>query len=154
MGPLILLVDDDIDDIILLKEALISIDNNCRVAEALDGRKALILLKEARDNNLLPSLVVLDISMPALDGRELLAILKSEEKLKDLPVVILTTSSNISDINYCKQFNVDLITKPFELSLLYKIAEKLLSYCKPWLSSNDFYAFINSFFFTEIKRLS
>jgi CheY-like chemotaxis protein len=131
MNPVILLVDDDIDDIMLLKEALISINNNCVIEEALDGRKALISLKEARDNDKLPNLVVLDISMPVLDGRELLAILKSEEKLKDLPVVIFSTSSNISDINYCKQFNVDLITKPFELSFLYKIAERLLSYCKP-----------------------
>jgi CheY-like chemotaxis protein len=67
--------------------------------------------------------------MPIMDGRQLLAILKNEEKLKDLPIVVLTTSSNISDINYCKQFDIELITKPFELSQLYKIAEKLLSYC-------------------------
>jgi hypothetical protein len=43
----------------------------------------------------------------------------------------MTTSSNISDINYCKQFNVDLITKPVELPFLYKTAERLLSYCIP-----------------------
>jgi CheY-like chemotaxis protein len=131
MNPVILLVDDDVDDIALLKEALLCINNNCQVLEALDGLRALVLLKDASDNNILPNLVVLDISMPVMDGRELLAILKSEEKLKDLPVVIVTTSSNTSDINYCKQFNVDLITKPSELSLLYNTAEKLLSYCKP-----------------------
>jgi CheY-like chemotaxis protein len=130
MDAVILLIDDDIDDVLLLKEALLSINNNCSVLTALDGNKALRGLKEARDNNkTLPNLVVLDISMPIMDGRQLLAILKNEEKLKDLPVVILTTSSNISDINYCKQFDIELITKPFELSELYKIAEKLLSYC-------------------------
>ena len=131
MRPVILLVDDDIDDRLLLKEALISINNNCLVLEALDGRKALIWLRDASDKHMLPDLIVLDISMPVLDGKKLLAILKSEEKLKNVPIVVFTTSSNIADINYCKQFNVDLITKPFELSLLYKIAEKLLSYCKP-----------------------
>lgn len=126
----ILLIDDDIDDILILKEALLSINNNCSVLTALDSVKALAGLKEARDNNkALPNLIVLDISMPIMDGRQLLAILKNEEKLKDLPVVVLTTSSNISDINYCKQFDIELITKPFELSQLYKIAEKLLSYC-------------------------
>lgn len=130
MDALILLIDDDIDDLLLLKEALLSIDNNCSVLTALDGNKALAGLKETRDNNKrLPNLVVLDISMPIMDGRQLLAILKNEEKLKDLPIVVLTTSSNISDINYCKQFDIELITKPFELSQLYKIAEKLLSYC-------------------------
>jgi CheY-like chemotaxis protein len=126
----ILLIDDDIDDVLLLKEALLSINNNCSVLTALDGSKALAGLKEARDGNrTLPNLVVLDISMPIMDGRQLLAILKNEEKLKDLPIVVLTTSSNISDINYCKQFGIELITKPFELSQLYTIAEKLLSYC-------------------------
>ena len=129
MNPVILLIDDDMDDIMLLKEALISINKDCRILEALDGRKALASLKEARNNDQLPNLIVLDISMPLLDGRELLAILKSEEKLKDLPIVVMTTSSNISDINYCKQFNVDLITKPVELPFLYKTAERLLSYC-------------------------
>jgi len=130
MDAIILLIDDDIDDLLLLKEALLSIDNNCSVLTALDGNKALAELKETRDNNKrLPNLIVLDISMPIMDGRQLLAILKNEEKLKDLPIVVLTTSSNISDINYCKQFDIELITKPFELSQLYKIAEKLLSYC-------------------------
>jgi CheY-like chemotaxis protein len=129
MAAMILLIDDDVDDISLLKEALLSINNNCNVLTALDGNKALAGLKEARDKNeSLPDLVVLDISMPIMDGRQLLAILKNEEKLKNLPVVILTTSSNISDINYCKQFGIELITKPFELSELYKIADKLLSY--------------------------
>ena len=130
MNAIILLVDDDIDDLLLLKEALLSIDNNCSILTALDGNEALAGLKETRDNNKrLPNLIVLDISMPIMDGRQLLAILKNEEKLKDLPIVVLTTSSNISDINYCKQFDIELITKPFELSQLYKIAEKLLSYC-------------------------
>jgi CheY-like chemotaxis protein len=126
----ILLIDDDIDDILLLKEAILSVNNNCDILTELDSNKALIALKDARDRNkTLPDLVVLDISMPIMDGRQLLALLKTEEKLKDLPVVVLTTSSNISDINYCKQFDIELITKPFELSELYKIAEKLLSYC-------------------------
>jgi CheY-like chemotaxis protein len=130
MDAIILLIDDDIDDLLLLKEALLSIDNNCSVLTALDGNKALAELKETRDNNKrLPNLIVLDISMPIMDGRQLLAILKNEEKLKDLPIVVLTTSSNISDINYCKQFDIELITKPFELSQLYRIAEKLMSYC-------------------------
>lgn len=126
---IILLIDDDIDDILLLKEAILSINNNCDILTALDSNKALALLKEARDNNkALPDLVVLDISMPIMDGRQLLTVIKNEEKLKDLTVVVLTTSSNISDINYCKQFGIELITKPFELSELYRIAEKLLSY--------------------------
>jgi len=131
MSPVILLVDDDVDDIMLLKQALLSLNKDCQVNEARDGQKALAALKEASSQNTLPNLIVLDISMAVMDGRELLAIIKSDEKFKEIPLVIFTTSSNITDINYCKQFNVDLITKPFELPLLYKAAEKLLTYCKP-----------------------
>jgi CheY-like chemotaxis protein len=131
MSPVILLVDDDADDIMLLKQALLSLDKDCQVNEARDGQKALAALKEAGSQNALPNLIVLDIRMAVMDGRELLAIIKSEEKLKKIPLVVFTTSSNITDINYCKQFNVDLITKPFELSLLYTAAAKLLAYCKP-----------------------
>jgi CheY-like chemotaxis protein len=131
MSPVILLVDDDADDIMLLKQVLLSLNKDCQVNEARDGQKALAALKEARSQNTLPNLIVLDIRMAVMDGRELLAIIKSEEKLNQIPLVVFTTSSNITDINYCKQFNVDLITKPFELPLLYKAAAKLLTYCKP-----------------------
>lgn len=117
MKPYILLVDDDADDIMLLKEAITTANSYYTLQEAHDGRIALDFLR-SKKKELLPCLIVLDINMPVLDGRELLAIMKSDESLKDIPVIFFTTSSNPSDIKYATQFNVTLLTKPFNISLL------------------------------------
>ena len=127
--PKIFLVDDDLDDAMLLKEAIQSTNDRFTFEHSLDGRTALELLKKAATDHELPCLVVLDINMPVLDGRELLAILKKEEELKKVPVVVFTTSSNPADLNYCKKFGVELIVKPFNMSMLKDIAKKILPYC-------------------------
>ena len=128
MKPYILLVDDDADDIMLLKEAITSANNIYTLQEAHDGRIALNFLRSQK-KELLPCLIVLDINMPVLDGRELLAILKSDEGLKDIPVIFFTTSSNPADLNYAAKFNVTLLTKPLNISLLSQAAQKIISHC-------------------------
>lgn len=129
-NSLFLLVDDDPDDLMLLKEAFHSIDKTIRFVEAKDGISALNYLKGIKDQQLLPALIVLDINMPVLNGRELLAIIKTENQLKHLKVIVFTTSSYPGDIEYCKQFNVELITKPFGIDELYKISRKLIDYAQ------------------------
>ncbi|MEJ7625860.1 MAG: response regulator [Ferruginibacter sp.] len=126
--PYILLVDDDPDDLMLLREAIESLGENFLVFECKDGRSALNFLKQKQLDNSLPGLIVLDINMPVLDGREVLAILKSDPGLKKIPAVVFTTSSNPADINYCAQFNVALFTKPFNISMLEEMAKKIVSY--------------------------
>ena len=128
MKPYILLVDDDADDILLLKDAILSANNYYTLEEAHDGRMALNFLRSKKDERL-PCLIVLDINMPILDGRELLAIIKSDEELKNVPIIFFTTSSNPSDAKYAAQFNVDLLTKPFNLNLLTLAAKKIITYC-------------------------
>lgn len=126
-NPLILLVDDDPDDLMLLKDAIHSINNRIEFAEASDGRSALNYLKKIDLHAQLPSLVVLDINMPVLNGRELLAIIKSESHLKHMPIVVFTTSSYPGDIDYCKLYDVELITKPFGMNEMVEISKKLVA---------------------------
>ena len=128
--PTILLVDDDPDDLMLLKDAIESLDNKFNFAEANDGRAAMHILKNSASEQTLPSLVVLDINMPILDGREMLAIMKSDPILKDVNVVVFSTSSNPTDINYCKQFNVAMFSKPFNITLLKDVAQQIIQICK------------------------
>ncbi|MEO6729872.1 MAG: response regulator [Ferruginibacter sp.] len=128
-NPLFLLVDDDPDDLMLLKDALHSINSTIQFAEARDGRSALNYLKNL-NNAVLPCLMILDINMPVLNGRELLSIIKGENQLQNMAVVVFTTSSYPGDIEYCKQYNVELITKPFDMTELIAISKKLIStYC-------------------------
>ncbi len=125
--PLFLLVDDDPDDIMLLKDVIHSINHNIRFAEAHDGRAALNYLRVAKENHELPSLVVLDINMPLLNGREIIAMIQEQQELEKLPLVVFSTSSYPGDIAYCSTHGVELITKPFGMKLLIEIAEKLVS---------------------------
>ncbi|MEO6546588.1 MAG: response regulator [Ferruginibacter sp.] len=129
-NPLLLIVDDDPDDIVLLKEAIHSIDETIAFAEANNGLAAMKMLQTITDPLQLPSLIVLDINMPVLNGRELLAILKNENKWKSLPVVVFSTSSYPGDVAYCRQFGVELITKPFGMKELLIISGILIGLLK------------------------
>jgi CheY-like chemotaxis protein len=126
---LILLVDDDPDDLMLIKEAINSVDGKFDYQEATDGRHALNFLRALDSVDKHPCLIVLDINMPVLGGRDLLAIIKNDQGLKHIPVVVFTTSSNPADAEYCTQFGVELITKPFDMTKLIEAARRLISYC-------------------------
>ncbi len=125
--PLFLLVDDDPDDIMLLKDAIHSINKDIRFAEARDGREALKYLKAAKLREELPNLVVLDINMPILNGREVITMIKEQHDLVQVPLVVFSTSSYPGDVSYCSEHGVELITKPFGMKLLIEIAQKLLA---------------------------
>lgn len=125
----LLLVDDDPDDIMMLQEAIQSIDPDFTFLEASDGLQALNSLKELKQHNKLPCLIILDINMPILDGRKTLSILKNDEGLKHIPVVVFSTSSNHADRAYCNKHGVELISKPFDMMQLTLKAEELIRHC-------------------------
>jgi CheY-like chemotaxis protein len=130
MNPrLILLVDDDPDDLMLIKEAIGNIDGKYQFEEFTDARKALSHLRSLDAIHKHPCLIVLDINMPVLGGREMLAMLKSDPGLNHIPIVVFSTSSNPADVEYCKQFNVELISKPFDMTQLIEAARRLITYC-------------------------
>jgi len=111
----ILLVEDNEGDIVLTSEALSSgkVANKIRVAR--DGEEALRLLGEGVLNNTLPDLILLDINLPKIDGKELLRIIKSDDNLRRIPVVMLTTSSHEKDIIEAYNENANCyITKPVD----------------------------------------
>jgi CheY-like chemotaxis protein len=101
-GP-ILLVEDNPDDVILTKRALKDRKIANELILARDGVEALEYLRgegvhEGRDTSIMPAVILLDIKMPRMDGLELLKIIRSEESTKLLPVVILTSSKEESDV--------------------------------------------------------
>jgi two-component system response regulator len=126
----ILCVDDDVDDLHLLKKAIASIDTKYEIIEAYNGVEALEKLSEMRAADKLPSLIVMDINMPKMDGRETFLSIKNDEKLAEIPLVILSTSSSVLDRIFFHKKNIEYITKPIHFDTLVTIARKLLSYCK------------------------
>jgi CheY-like chemotaxis protein len=96
----ILLVEDSPTDVLLAKEALAysKIVNNLHTAS--DGVEAIAFLRrEGKYKDApRPGLILLDLNLPKKDGREVLSDIKTDEKLKRIPVVVLTTSKSEADI--------------------------------------------------------
>ena len=112
----ILIVEDNPGDARLIKEALIEGDfvNSHTV---IDGVQAMNFLHKDREylQAPRPDLILLDLNLPKKDGREVLFEIKTDEKLKKIPVVVLTTSQAEEDIlkSYSLHANC-YITKPLD----------------------------------------
>jgi CheY-like chemotaxis protein len=114
----ILLVEDSPSDADLTREALREgrVINNLRVVS--DGEQALAFLRRqppfARVPR--PDLILLDLNLPKRDGREVLEVIKSDDELKCIPVVVLTTSREESDVMAAYGRNANCyVTKPVDL---------------------------------------
>jgi len=114
----ILVVDDDDADALMIEEALETSDMRTTVSRVADGREALDYLHRQGPYSSVnrPDLILLDLNMPRMDGRETLAAIKTDDKLKSIPVVILTTSGAAPDIVASYQHKANAyVTKPFGL---------------------------------------
>jgi CheY-like chemotaxis protein len=90
----ILLIDDNPDDLYLAKKAIFKANPEYIVEVASDGLNALESLKQT----IKPSLIFLDLKMPALDGIEVLRMIRSNHNTRFVPVVVLTSSRMEEDI--------------------------------------------------------
>lgn len=125
----ILWADDDPDDLDMMHEVLKDIDHNYNIVEVNNGRKALDYLHSIKHAEDLPCLVILDMNMPVLSGRETLVRLKKDPRFTSLSIVMFTTSNSPLDQTFCKQYGVEMITKPPSLNSLRKTVLQLLSHC-------------------------
>lgn len=117
MAP-ILIVEDEEDHARLIYRSLVDSGNLANdLIHVENGEEALnFLLKKEKystDSSLPPILILLDVKMPMMNGFELLEELKKDEKLKTIPVVMLTTTSTSEDINKALALGAnDYIIKP------------------------------------------
>ncbi len=117
----ILLVDDNIGDVVLTKEALKGVNFTNRVSTARDGIEALeFLRREGRFADApRPDLVLLDINMPRKNGCEVLDEIRRDAELGTLPVIILTSSESEVDIRRAYELHVNcFVTKPADLDAM------------------------------------
>ncbi|ERM80668.1 hypothetical protein P872_12445 [Rhodonellum psychrophilum GCM71 = DSM 17998] len=127
----ILLVEDNEGDILLTMEALEEAKIINKISVVRDGKKAMeFLMKEGEyKNETTPDLILLDINLPRKNGHEVLKFIKQEESLKQIPVIMLTTSSSENDIlssykNYANCF----ITKPVDMDDFIKVVTEIESF--------------------------
>jgi CheY-like chemotaxis protein len=118
----VLLIDDDRDDAELFKEALSEVNPGIAFEYYDDSKTGLCTLLEKHTD--LPDVIFLDINMPIVSGWECLSQFKSTEHLKEIRVIMFTTSSQERERDIAKQLGADgFITKPSE----YKTLKELLS---------------------------
>ena len=130
----ILLVEDNPGDVRLTKEALKEdkVSNNLHVVG--DGMDALAWLRREGDftDSPRPDIILLDLNLPKKDGREVLSEIKSDDELKRIPVVVLTTSRAEEDVLKAYNFNANCyITKPVDLEQFIKVVKSIKDF---WLS--------------------
>jgi chemotaxis family two-component system response regulator Rcp1 len=111
----ILLVEDNEGHILLTIKALQEAEVYNSIEVVKDGEKAVQFLKKQGSyvDAETPGLILLDINLPRLNGKEVLHIIKSDDKLKCIPVIMLTTSNSESDILESYNYHANCyLTKP------------------------------------------
>lgn len=115
----ILLVDDDEEDQEIFITAIKEVSSSVTCTALFDAREALekLVIKV-----IIPDIIFLDLNMPVMNGQEFLTEIKKNPGLKNIPVIIFSTSSHSSTIRLTKELGAyDFITKPSKYDELVKI---------------------------------
>jgi two-component system response regulator len=120
----ILIIDDSLNDIELTTLALEATGREISVLSAMDGQSALAMLRNGHE---LPALILLDMKMPCMNGIEVLRKIRTDDRLKAIPVVFVTSSCLESDRTEAIATGAsDYIQKPLTLDKLSKALESIL----------------------------
>ncbi|PWL39443.1 response regulator [Flagellimonas aquimarina] len=107
----VLFIEDDMIETMKLQRATSKFQSKHKITEAKNGEEALEFLK----GGTLPDIILLDLNMPRMSGIEFLSILKADDRLKYLPIIILTTSENRVDLLKCFEVGIaGYIIKPLK----------------------------------------
>lgn len=114
MAKKILVVEDEAIILKVLKSRLTNCGYTILIAE--DGEAAYKLIKEQK-----PDLVLLDLRLPIMDGEEVCRLVRRDEKLRHIPIILLTAGDKIENLEV-----TDFITKPFDFKELLDKIKKIL----------------------------
>jgi CheY-like chemotaxis protein len=130
----ILLVEDNQDDYEATCRAFRKANLINPIVWSKSGRDALDILKtegaykDAHDGSR-PGIILLDLNMPGMDGRKTLEAIKQNDELKQIPVIILTTSADQRDIDACYQMGANTyVQKPVSFDGLIEAIKRLTAY--------------------------
>ena len=136
--PVILMADDDADDRLLANDALLDCAFEGLVRFVEDGEELVNYLRRsgkysAVESNPRPGLILLDLNMPRKNGKEVLREIKADPLLREIPVIVLTTSSSPDDISRCYQHGANAyVTKPGSYAALLDMVRNFSAF---WLQT-------------------
>lgn len=130
----ILVVEDRAIDLDLTKRAFVRQQILSPILAARDGEEALAFFERWDAGEPLPVFILLDLRLPKVNGLEVLSKLKSHPKYSSIPVIVLTTSDEDSDINEAYKLGCNsYIVKPVEFEEFMQIASQIEGY---WCTLN------------------
>jgi len=130
----ILVVEDRAIDLDLTKRAFMRQQILSPILEARDGEEALAFFERWDAGEPVPVFILLDLRLPKLNGLEVLSKLKNHPKYSSIPVIVLTTSAEDSDINEAYKLGCNsYIVKPVEFEQFMQVASQIEGY---WCTLN------------------
>lgn len=135
----ILLVDDSVNDVTLIKAALADANFGNDIIVAEDGVEALDFLyhrgKFAGYAGCKPIFILLDIKMPLMNGIEVLKIIRSDPEFNLVPIIMLTSSADTQDLQDCYDSGANsFVVKPVNVSSFMQVVKELGKY---WVIINE-----------------
>ena len=130
----LLVVEDSEEDYATLLRIIRKLGFPHPIYHCLDGDEALDFLFQIGEFSHpekapRPTLILIDLNLPGTDGREVINQIKNDQKLKSIPVIVFSTSSNPQDIQVCYEYGVNsYMQKPVNLKTLSKSIEDFLAY--------------------------
>jgi CheY-like chemotaxis protein len=126
----ILLVEDNPADAQMLNSSLIKTGAPVAITRLEDGEKAIEYFAAARSTASSPcDIVLLDLNLPRVGGYEVLEYIRSRKELKSLPVIIMSGSTDVDEIDRCYQAGANsYICKPIHLDEILSTAASLVAY--------------------------
>jgi CheY-like chemotaxis protein len=126
----ILMADDDFEDLELFEFAITGVQPGIHLHKCKTGKEAVEYLANTQDTDL-PCLIILDYNMPELTGAEVLSIICKEERYKNIPKIVLSTSNAPIHVHECMRNGATAyLVKPNSLPEIDKLAREMLSYCE------------------------
>lgn len=124
----VLLVEDNDGDIELTKISFARAGVSCSLIAVQNGEEAIEYLckRGVFKDVITPDLILTDLNMPRMSGKDILAFVKNNERLKGIPVIILTSSLAPGEILECYRLHANCyILKPFEVDCFVSIIKSL-----------------------------
>ncbi len=134
----VFLVEDNYDDWEAMVRGFKAADFDAPIVWFKSTKEALGRLNDLsieceKNQQQLPSLIILDLNLPGIDGREMLSIIKSTPHLKRIPVIIFTTSLDQKDVLKCYDTGANAyMQKPVKFEKMREICENIKTY---WMNT-------------------
>jgi CheY-like chemotaxis protein len=124
----ILVVDDDVEDHMIMQEYFEDMNYRDPVKFVINGLEAIKYL-ESQKKGLLPQLIILDLNMPMMNGTQTLVQIKRDPDLKNIPVIIYSTSENETEKRKTLSLGaMEYVVKPLNFEEGSKMIAKFLTY--------------------------